>query len=436
MKKTIFTAIFAVFISSVSLLSAQELLTPEAAVSYALNKNFDIILARNEADIAKINNNKATAGMLPTINVSTGDVFNLNNINQKFSTGQSVKKNWVPVNAFNLGLNLDWKIFDGMRMFAAKDRLEALQALGEIQLKSKVQDVVAQTLNAYYAIVQQKQLIKATKESSEISSERVNLAQKKLDVGYSDKTPLLQAQVDYSTQQLNILKQETALEQAKISLNEILGRAANEDFTVIDTIVVEEIPTIKNVQDSVLNSNYLVQAAEKNIVISKFQHKEIKAQRLPQINFSSSYSFNQNNSKAGLQLYNRSYGPTFGINATIPIFNGGQVKKQLEVSAVNIAMQQIGLDKIKQELDSRILSAFKNYEYAQKMLDLNENIVRSAQENIQISLERYRLNQSTAVEVKQAQSSYEEALYNAILARYNAKLAEIELKRLSNDLAK
>ena len=347
-----------------------------------------------------------------------------------------MKKNWVPVNAFNLGLNLDWKIFDGMRMFAAKDRLEALQALGEIQLKSKVQDVVAQTLNAYYAIVQQKQLIKATKESSEISSERVNLAQKKLDVGYSDKTPLLQAQVDYSTQQLNILKQETALEQAKISLNEILGRAANEDFTVIDTIVVEEIPTIKNVQDSVLNSNYLVQAAEKNIVISKFQHKEIKAQRLPQINFSSSYSFNQNNSKAGLQLYNRSYGPTFGINATIPIFNGGQVKKQLEVSAVNIAMQQIGLDKIKQELDSRILSAFKNYEYAQKMLDLNENIVRSAQENIQISLERYRLNQSTAVEVKQAQSSYEEALYNAILARYNAKLAEIELKRLSNDLAK
>jgi hypothetical protein len=38
--------------------------------------------------------------------------------------------------------------------------------------------------------------------------------------------------------------------------------------------------------------------------------------------------------------------------------------------------------------------------------------------------------------MKQAQGSYEDALYNLILARYNAKIAEIELKKLSNDLLK
>ena len=78
-------------------MKAQVLLSPEDAVSFALSKNFYIILAKNEADISKINNNKATAGMLPTINVTTGDVFNLSNINQKFTTGQDVKKNWVPI---------------------------------------------------------------------------------------------------------------------------------------------------------------------------------------------------------------------------------------------------------------------------------------------------------------------------------------------------
>lgn len=433
-KQKIISLILLTFLFTFS--KAQELLTPENAVALAISKNFDIVIAKNEADIAKINNNKATAGMLPRINVTTGDVFNLSNINQKFTTGQEVKKNWVPVNSFNAGLNLNWTIFDGLKMFATKDRLAALQSLGEIQLKNQIQEVVAQVLNAYYEVVRQKQQIKALNESAAISVERVSLSQKKLDVGYSDKTPLLQAKVDYSAQQINILKQETVLEQTKVVLNQILGRDAGTAFEVLDTIEVNYVPNLQNIKDTTLAENFSIQSAEKNIEIAKLQHKEINSQRLPSINFNTGYLFTQNNSKAGLQLFNRSYGPTVGLNATIPIFNGGMVKKQLESSAVNIAIQQIQLDQIKNELDSKILTAYKNFDYATKMLKLNEENVKVAQENVQITLERYRLNQSNSIEIKQAQGSYEDALYNVILARYNAKTAEIELKKLSNDLVK
>jgi outer membrane protein len=436
--KNNFKIIFITFILSITFTSmkAQELLTPENAVALAISKNFDIMLAKNEADIAKINNNKATAGMLPIINVTAGDVFNLNNINQKFTTGQEVQRNWVPINSFNAALNIDWTIFDGMRMFAAKDRLAALQSLGEIQLKNQIQNTVAQVLSAYYGVVRQKQQIKALNISAELSDERVKLSQKKLDVGYSDKTPLLQAKVDYSAQQINILKQETILQQTKVSLNQLLGRDANIEFEVLDTIEVNYVPNLQNIKDTTLAENFSIQSAEKNIEIAKLQHKEINSQRLPSINFNTGYLFTQNNSKAGLQLFNRSYGPTVGLNATIPIFNGGMVKKELESSAVNIAIQQIQLDQIKNELDSKILTAYKNFDYATKVLKLNEENVKVAQENVQITLERYRLNQSNSVEIKQAQGSYEDALYNVILARYNAKTAEIELKKLSNDLVK
>ena len=229
---------FFIAIISLALTSnAQELLTPEDAVSYSLNKNFDIILAKNDADISKINNNKATAGMFPKINVTTGDVFNLSNVNQKFTTGQTVNKNWVPINSFNAGLNMNWTIFDGMKMFATKDRLAALQSLGEIQLKSQIQNTVAQILEAYYDIARQIQQIKALQETAKISEERVTLSQKKLDVGFSDKTPLLQAKVDFSSQKINILQQQTILQQKKIVLNNLMGRDANTDFSVIDSII-------------------------------------------------------------------------------------------------------------------------------------------------------------------------------------------------------
>ena len=432
LKKSIYLILTFMF----SFSKAQELLTPEQAVSLALINNFDIALAKNEAEAAKINNNKATAGMLPIINVTAGNVFNLNNINQKFTTGQEVQRNWVPINSFNTGMNMSWTIFDGLRMFAAKDRLAALQALGELQLKEQIQNTVAQVLNAYYEIVRQKQQIKAINESIKISDERVFLSQKKLEVGYADKTPLLQAKVDLSAQKINVLRQETLLQQAKVALNQQLGRAVNLEFDVIDTIAVNYQPDLQIIKDTVLQNNFSVQSAAKNIQIAKLQQKEINAQRLPQINFNTGYNFTQNNSKAGLQLFNRSYGPTVGVNASIPIFNGGRVKKELEVAAVNIATQQVQLDKFKSELDSRVLTAYKDFDYAQKVLVLNEDNVKVAQENVQLTLERFRLNQSTSVEIKQAQSSYEDALYNVILARYNAKIAEIELKRLSNELLK
>ena len=82
------------------------------------------------------------------------------------------------------------------------------------------------------------------------------------------------------------------------------------------------------------------------------------------------------------------------------------------------------------------MAAYRNFEYAIKVLQLNEDNVKVAEENVKITLERFRLNQSNSLEIKQAQSSYEDGLYNVILARYNAKIAEIELERLSNDLVK
>lgn len=413
---------------------AQEVMTPEEAVAYAVSKNFDIVLAKNDAEVAKVLNNKASAGMLPKINLNTGDVFNLNNLNQKFASGQNVKQNWVAVNSLNAGISMDWTIFDGMKMFATKDRLAALQSLGEIQLKNQIQDVAAQTLNAYYNIVRQKQQIKAAKELIGISEERVNLSQKKLDVGYSDKTPLLQAKVDLSTQQINILKQETLLEQAKINLNQIIGRNADEPFDVIDNIEVNYQPNLQTIRDTTTSTNYLLAAAKKNIEIAQFQRKEINAQRLPQINFTSGYNFVQNNNKAGFQLFNRVYGPSVGVSAKIPIFNGGMVKKDLQAASINIAKQQIQYDKLKHDIDAGIVKAYKDFELSEKMLQLNEENVQIAAENVQITMERYRLNQSTSLDIKQAQSSYEDALYNVILARYNSKVAEIELKRIINNL--
>ena len=165
----------------------------------------------------------------------------------------------------------------------------------------------------------------------------------------------------------------------------------------------------------------------------EYQKKEIKSQRLPQVSINTGYGFLQSNSKAGLQLFNRSFGPLLGFAASVPLYNGGIYKKEIQVSDLTILSKNIELEKIKMDVDANILKAYQNYLFAQNTLTSYEENVILAKENAYISMQRFRLNQTNSLEIKEAQSSYETALYNVIAARYDAKIAEITLKKINNE---
>jgi outer membrane protein TolC len=65
---------------------------------------------------------------------------------------------------------------------------------------------------------------------------------------------------------------------------------------------------------------------------------------------------------------------------------------------------------------------------------LEEENILLAKENVEIAMERYRLGLSTALELRETQKSLEEAYTRLINARYNMKLAETNLLRLSGRL--
>jgi outer membrane protein len=104
-------------------------------------------------------------------------------------------------------VNLNWTIFDGLRMFATKSRLKKLEEMGELQFKEEVQQTVAQTLLVYYDVVRANQQLKAINETIRIAEERVKLADAKFQVGTAGKTDLLQAKVDLNAQKSNLVNQ-------------------------------------------------------------------------------------------------------------------------------------------------------------------------------------------------------------------------------------
>src|SRR6266568_3210474 len=112
-----------------------QLLTSEDAVSIALKNNFDILVARNDADIDKINNTVGNAGMLPSVAITGTDNYSINNTHSEYldPTTPTLSKSNVHSNSFNAGGFLNWTLFDGGKMFITKKRLNEIEALGELQ---------------------------------------------------------------------------------------------------------------------------------------------------------------------------------------------------------------------------------------------------------------------------------------------------------------
>ena len=84
--------------------------------------------------------------------------------------------------------------------------------------------------------------------------------------------------------------------------------------------------------------------------------------------------------------------------------------------------------------DLNVINAFQNYEQQKKALALEEENILLARENLDIVFETYKLGVATLIQLKLAQNSLADAENRLIEARYNAKVSETELMRLSGHL--
>lgn len=416
-----------------NLVAAQEVLTIDQAIEMALNKNYDILLAKNDAEVAARNNTIGNAGMLPKIDAYASDNYSLNNLNQKYTTGTEVNRNNASGNTIAASVQLSWTLFDGLRMFAAKGRLKRLEEIGELQMKDELQTVVANVISEYYSLVSAKQQLAAINEAIKISEERVKLADTKFQVGSAGKTDLLQAKVDLNAQKSNALNQKKVIEQRKAELNDLLARPIETEFEVSDSI-----PFVKDVADAadIENNNFELQAAMKNVEVAKFQKKEAFSYLLPNLAGTVGYGYNRAQSSAGFALFNQTYGLSAGVSLHIPLFNGLNTLREVKIASIGILSSQFNLERTRFRVKLGYYNALKDFENAKELLALEEENIQLADENQKIALERFRLAQSTSIELREAQQSYIDALTRLVTARYGAKVAETELMRLKGELVK
>ncbi len=403
------------------------------AIDTALNNNFSIRIARNNTEISKISNTFGYAGGLPSVNINATDNNQLYNLDQKLNSGVDISKSGVSSSSFNAGLSANMMLFNGFKIIATKEKLNLLQSQSLLQLNQQIQNTIAEIMLNYYRILRQQAYLKIIESSSAVSRKKVEIVNELYNVGMANEGDRLQAEIDLSMAQQNIIGQQLMVDQEKINLQQLIGYKTFLPMKISDTIVIDQ--SLR--RDSIMlflqnNPQYL--ATVQQVKINEQIVKELRAQRYPSLRLNTGYSFVYNSSSAGFNLFTQSYGPFLGGSLQIPVFNGTIYKTQQRVANYQVKNANLLQESQLIELQADAAKTWQWFESIQQQMDEQRTSFANAQKLVAIIMQRYQLNQATILDVKAAQDSYEKAGYLLINLMFGAKAAEIELKRLVSQL--
>ncbi len=123
------------------------------------------------------------------------------------SDGTTEKTNGVHNETADVGLNVNWTVFDGLGIQATYDKLRELQNLGELNTRMTIEDFVADLSSEYYNLIRQKIRLRNLRSTLELSRERLRIVEERYYIGSMSRLDLQQAQVDFNADSSNVLNQ-------------------------------------------------------------------------------------------------------------------------------------------------------------------------------------------------------------------------------------
>lgn len=419
-----------------AVVSGQSVLTIEEAIKTGLEKNYSVMIVKNESEIAKLQNNYGNAGMSPTVSINANLNMATVNSHQEFSTGTVQDRAGAQSNSTGLSANVNWLVFDGLRMFAVKKRLSLNEDLSVIELKMQMESTVYDIVAAYYDIVRINELIKAAKQNLTIYEERKKLAKLRMEIGSDSKVDFLLTQSGENRAKSSIIQLELQLLNAKTRLNTLINKPVDTEFNTSDSIVVNFDPNMDELKKGALKSNSSVLISRQNELIAEQSIKEARSANLPFIQLNGAYNFTRAQSQAGFVFLNQQAGLNGGVSAGWLLFNGTRNSKLVKERNILYLNQKYVTEQVQQQIDAQVYNSYKSYLLNKSIVALEKQNLADSREVLDVSIERYKIGKTNLLETIETQKNLEDAQVRYIEALYTMKLAETELLRTNGSIIK
>ncbi|MDG1023635.1 MAG: TolC family protein [Flavobacteriaceae bacterium] len=426
-------------------LFGQQPLSKEEALEIALEKNFGIQVSRNNLEISENNSSILNSGFLPTISLSGGTNYTSSSAEIEFpgqvSEDGSQRPNLNLDNQesqrYNGGVNLNYTLFDGLgRKFTYK-KLREQYALSELQLRETIEFTVIQLYSVYFNVAQLTESKSIFMQALEVSKERQLRAESAFKFGQSNKLSVLNAQVDVTNDSISLLEVSQQLDNAKRDLNLLLSQSMDTQFAVSTQVEFVSEIALEELLSKATENNVSLLKQKQNTQINSYDIKVSQSGYLPTVGLVGSYGWNLNKSPASAFFpgsNNNSFSMSFGANLSWNLFDGGRSMTQVQNAKIALENQKILTEETQLTFDRDLSNALQSFNNAKQIFSIQEKQVETGSYNFERSQAQYNLGSITAIEFRQAQINLRNAQNQRTLAKYQAKLAELQVLQLSGQL--
>lgn len=414
----------------------EPVLSKEEAIALTLENNLGIQVSENLREIDANNASVLNSGFLPTVTGLAGGTINRENTEGQLANGETRRADGVETRRYNASLNMNYVLFDGLGRLYNYKAFQELSAQSELEVRQTIEITLLQLFSVYYEVARLEENTTNLREALTISRNRLKRAQYQFEFGQNTGLDVLNAEVDVNTDSVNLLNAEQLLRNTKRDLNLILNRDLSRTFTADTSVTFVPSLKMEELLAEAKTNNVRMLLAEKNILISEYDMKAARSGYLPTVGLTGSYGWNEfsNNNPLAFLLQNTTTGLNGGVNFTWNLFDGGRTITNSRNAKINFENQELLRKQTELEVDRDIQNSWGNYQNALFVLGVQQKNLQTNQDNFNRSKERYELGQITSIEFRQAQLNLLLAELARSQAKYNAKLAELQLLQVSGEL--
>ncbi len=412
---------------------AADTLSLTEVIDITLDHSYSIKIAANDAAIASANATRAAAGMLPVVSATIGQIGGLNDINQSLLSGQEINRLGAGNKQSSASIALNWTLFDGFGMFANYDRLLALKNMGELKLRSSIENTISKVIMSYCTMVRNQAMIQSSLFREELSKERLRLSVLRFSVGRSGEQDTLQASIDFQSDKTATLRIVEQYKASRLQLNNFMGGYHDTVYTVTSHFPSIHYDSTKLNEHTVIQSNIDLQAIKAGIISADAALEQVKARSYPRLSLNTAYSYNQSNNDGSFVISNQTKGASFNITAQYDVLDGFLFSQKKEIASLQL--ENVGIQY--KELEQLLLTSFRiakgSFDTYTAIDKLEENNVLIAKKNSEIAFEKLKQGTMSSYDFRVTQQSIYEAQFRSIQAKYERMLSLSELMKITSN---
>ena len=401
----------------------------------ALANEHGIRLARNETLIAKEQATAGNAGLLPRIEASGRGTYSDQFSRLDFAEPlPDVERDGVVNTALNGQLGLSYTLFNGLGNFATHERAQMNARIADLRERAQVEATLVQVVALYYQLAALEEDVAITERILAISNDRFVRQEGRAALGGTGRLELLNAQVDLQGDSSAWILAVQRRERTVRDLNVLLGRSPATDVLVSRKVSYAQGLSEELLVQEALSGNAQLQVATAQVRAAEADGRIAKALRWPRLDLSAAYGLSDQRNEVGIVLGTYTRGFNGGLTLSVPLFDGGRVGTQVESARLRVESASLAEEQARLQVERDVRNGFTAWRSQRKVLRIQQEAARTAELNFERTSELHRSGQITALQFRQAQLDLANARRLAVLAGYEAKVAELQLLRAGGGL--